>query len=125
MVGIIYDISSLIKDDLSLEHIRDIKEQLAIQKSTINYQLNKESNKHFNQIQDSLQLLNISQKAVTTIHDKIAEINKLSYENKTSIKRYDIIFNATKLFEIINNTSEINDKIIQFIKLINHLNSML
>ena len=93
-------VPELIRDDISLEKIRDIKQQLMKQKSTVEYQLNKESDKYFSSIQESLQLLNLSQKSVTSIREKLDDVNKLSEESKSSIDRYDVIFDATKLYDL-------------------------
>ncbi|CCC70406.1 hypothetical protein NCAS_0E03360 [Naumovozyma castellii] len=118
-------VPELIRDDISLEKIRDIKQQLMKQKSTVEYQLNKESDKYFSSIQESLQLLNLSQKSVTSIREKLDDVNKLSEESKSSIDRYDVIFDATKLYDTINTTSAIYDKVVNFNQLIEKIDQML
>ncbi|CCF60709.1 hypothetical protein KAFR_0L01010 [Kazachstania africana CBS 2517] len=125
MSGTVQKISELIKDDLSLERIREIKEQLLNQKSTIEYQLNKESEKYYGYIQDSLNLLNTSQKVLGSMRDRMQDVNKLSDENKTSIERYEVISDATKLYEMISNTSTIYDKIVKFGSIVDQLNNAL
>lgn len=115
------NVSDLIKDDLSLERIRELKETLLKQKSTIEYQLNKESTKYYGNVQESLSMLNLSQRSVQSIRDSINEVNKSSEENEVAINRYDIISNATDLFETIRNTSSIYDKIVNFDSMLNQL----
>ncbi|CAB4254009.1 similar to Saccharomyces cerevisiae YIL068C SEC6 Essential 88kDa subunit of the exocyst complex, which mediates polarized targeting of secretory vesicles to active sites of exocytosis [Maudiozyma barnettii] len=119
------NLSGLLKNDISLEKIREIKDQLIKQHSTVDYQLSKVSEKYFEDLQDSLKLLNLSQKSVTSIRDEISDINKLSKENRTSIERYNVIFDATKIYEMINNTSTIYEKIVQFSQLVEKINGML
>ena len=51
-------VCDLIKGDLSLERVRDIKEQLLKEKSVVEYQLNKESDKYYGEVEESLKLLN-------------------------------------------------------------------
>lgn len=119
------DISKLIKDDLSLDRIRDLKSQLIRQRSTVDYQLNKETEKYFDYVRESLQLLNISRKSVDSVRDDINDITKLSKENKSAINRYEIISDATKIYETINITSTIYDKIVRFGKLIKQIDQML
>ncbi|CCD25307.1 SNARE-binding exocyst subunit SEC6 NDAI_0E04900 [Naumovozyma dairenensis CBS 421] len=118
-------ISDLIKTDLSLERIRDIKEQFLKQKSTIEYQLNKESEKYYGNVQESLNLLNTSQKSVNAIKERLNDVDKLSKESKSSIDRYDVIFDATKLYDTINTTSAIYDKIMNFTNLVDKMDQML
>ena len=119
------DISKLIKDDLSLDRIRDLKSQLIRQRSTVDYQLNKETEKYFNYVRESLQLLNISRKSVDSVRDDINDITRLSKENKSAINRYEIISDAMKIYETINITSTIYDKIVRFGKLIEQIDKML
>ena len=57
----IQKVSDLIKDDLSLERIKDIKEQLSKEKSTIEYQLGKESEHYYGLVEESLSLLRYTQ----------------------------------------------------------------
>lgn len=119
------NLSELVKDDISPERIRDIKSQLLKQKSAIEYQLSKESERYFGDVQQSLGLLNISQKSVSSIRDSINDINKLSDENKSSIKRYDVIFDATKLYETITTTSTIYEKIKKYASLVSTIDELL
>lgn len=119
------NLSNLLKNDISLEKIREIKDQLTKKRSTVDYQLSKVSEKYFEDLQDSLKLLNLSQKSVQSIRDEITEISKLSEENRTSIERYNIIFNATKIYEMINTTSTIYEKIALYKQLIEGIDSML
>ncbi|CCK72783.1 SNARE-binding exocyst subunit SEC6 KNAG_0L01630 [Huiozyma naganishii CBS 8797] len=119
------NVSELLKDDLSLDRVRDIKEQLIKQNSTTEYQLSKESSKYLGYIEEAFKMLNVSQKSVNFVRESISEVNKLSEENKTSIKRYEIISEATELFETIKTTSAIYEKIVQFGALIDQLNHML
>lgn len=119
------NISDLISNDLSLDRIKEIKEDLLKQKSTIEYQLDKESKKYFDDIQKSLKLLNLSQKSVTSIKASINDVNKLSEENATSIKRYEIISQAADIFETIRSTSSIYDKIVNFQTISGRINEML
>ncbi|SMN19926.1 similar to Saccharomyces cerevisiae YIL068C SEC6 Essential 88kDa subunit of the exocyst complex, which mediates polarized targeting of secretory vesicles to active sites of exocytosis [Maudiozyma saulgeensis] len=118
-------LSSLLKNDISLEKIREIKNQLIKQRSTVDYRLSKVSEKYFEDLQDSLKLLNLSQKSVGSIRDEISDINKLSEENRTSIERYNVIFDATKIYEMINSTSTIYEKIVQFSQLVENIDAML
>lgn len=118
-------ISDLISTDLSLERIREIKDSLLKQKSTIEYQLDKESKKYFDDIQQSLKLLNLSQKSVNSIKGSINNVNKLSEENASSIKRYEIISQAADIFETIRSTSSIYDKIVNFQKVSERIDDML
>lgn len=111
-------ISTLLKDDLSPERVRDIKDQLTKQKSTVEYQLNKESSKYYGNVEKSLSLLNLSQKSVKDIQGRLQDVNQLSHKNKTAISRYDIIFSATKIYEKIDMTSSIYDKISSFNELV-------
>lgn len=119
------DISDLIKDDLSLERINELKETLLKQKSNIEYQLNKESSKYYGHVQESLKMLNISKKSVKSVKDAISEVNKSSVENEEAINRYNIISEATDLFETIRTTSSIYDKIFNFDSLLNKLDNLL
>lgn len=70
-------VCDLIKGDLSLERVRDIKEQLLKEKSVVEYQLNKESDKYYGEVEESLKLLNLSKNSVTSIKQQINEVNKL------------------------------------------------
>lgn len=119
------DISGLLKDDISLERIRELKNQLIKQRSTVDYQLSKVSEKYFEELQESMQLMSESQKSVVSIRDEINDVNTLSEENRTSIERYDVIFNATKIYEMISNTTTIYEKIMQFSQLVDELEQML
>lgn len=103
-----------LQDDLSPERIRVIKDQLSKQKSTLDYQLNKESSKYFDHVDESLSLLNLSQKSVKNTRRRLNDVDELSHKNKTAISRYDIIFSATKLYETIDMTSSIYDRISEF-----------
>lgn len=125
MSGTENNVLSLLKNDLSLEKIRELKDQLVKQRSTVDYQLNKESEKYFEDLKDSLKLLNVSQKSVASIRDEIDDISKLSEENRSSIQRYDVIFDATRIYEMINNTSTIYEKIVQFRQLIDEVADLL
>lgn len=121
----IQKVSDLIKDDLSLERIKDIKEQLSKEKSTIEYQLGKESEHYYGLVEESLSLLSVSQDSVKTIREKMQEVDKLNIENNSSIIRYEVIFNSTKLYEVIDMTSSIYDKIIKFNQLTPQIDQML
>ncbi|CAL9729645.1 exocyst complex component Sec6p [Monosporozyma unispora] len=119
------NVSDLIKDDLSLERINELKENLLKQKSTIEYQLDKESSKYYGHVEESLKMLNISKKSVQSIKDAINEVNKSSLENEEAINRYSIISDATELFETVRTTSSIYDKIFNFDSLLNKLDNLL
>ncbi|GCE99069.1 SNARE-binding exocyst subunit S6 [Zygosaccharomyces mellis] len=118
-------VSSLIKDELSLEKIRDVKEQLIKEKSASEYELQKESQKYYKSVEDGLKLLNLSQKSVKDIKNGLDDVDKLSKKSKSAISRYDVIFEATKLYETIDVTSSIYDKIVRFGNLISQLDQML
>lgn len=118
-------VSELLKDEVSLEKIREIKEQLAKEKSTVDYQLSKESTKNFQDVVVSLEKLNIAQKNVRFLKDKLRDVNTLSEENKSSIDRYEIINNATIIHELIEKTTSIYDKIVNFNDLIEHVEKSL
>lgn len=118
-------ISALIKDDLSPERIKDIKEQLSKQKSTVEYELSKESSEYYGYVENSLSLLDLSQKSVKNIRERLDDVNNLSHESKSAISRYDVIFSATKLYETIDMTSSIYDKILKFNDLTNQIEQFL
>lgn len=118
-------ISILLKNDLSPERIREIKDQLIKQKSTAEYQLNKESSKYYGNVEESLSLLNLSQNSVKDIQGRLQEVNQLSHKNKTAISRYDIIFSATKIYEKIDMTSSIYSRISDFNELTTGIERML
>ncbi|EDO14543.1 hypothetical protein Kpol_259p6 [Vanderwaltozyma polyspora DSM 70294] len=118
-------VSDLIKHDLSLERVKFIKDQLKKEKSTLEYQLSKESDKYYELVENSLELLNISQDSVKTIREKLEDVNKLSSENNSSISRYEVIFNATKVYEIIDMTSSIYNKIVRYNELVSAVDQML
>ncbi|KAL3232922.1 Exocyst complex component SEC6 [Nakaseomyces bracarensis] len=118
-------LGDLLKDELTIERIRDLKEQLLKEKSTIDYQLGKESTKNFEDVKESIQLLSISQKDINEIQEQLAKVKKLSNDSKSAISRYDIIFESTKIYEKINITSDIYDKIIGFNDVVESVNRML
>ncbi|AJR45428.1 Sec6p [Saccharomyces cerevisiae YJM1273] len=118
-------VCDLIKGDLSLERVRDIKEQLLKEKSVVEYQLNKESDKYYGEVEESLKLLNLSKNSVTSIKQQINEVNKLGNDNRFAINRYDILFRATKLYETVNTTSSIYDRIYNFVALMEHIERLL
>ncbi|AQZ14498.1 SEC6 (YIL068C) [Zygosaccharomyces parabailii] len=122
---ILVKVSALVKDELSLEKIRDVKEQLIKEKSANEYELNKESEKYYKSVEDGLKLLNLSQRSVKEIRDGLDEVNKLSKNSKAAISRYDVIFEATKLYETIDMTSSIYDRIVKFGDLTSQLDQML
>lgn len=119
------NLSEILQDDLSLERINELKENLSKQRSTIEYQLHKESSKYYGHIQESLKMLNISKNSVQSIKDDINEVNQLSLENEMAINRYDVISDATDLFDTIRNTSSIYNKILNFDPLLNRLDKLL
>ena len=119
------NLSNILKDDLSLERIKELKENLLKERSTIEYQLNKESSKYYGHIQESLKMLNISKKSVQSIKDGINEVNRLNLENEMAINRYNVISDATDLFDTIRNTSSIYNKILNFDSLLNQLDNLL
>lgn len=118
-------ISVLLKGDLSPERIRVTKDQLSKQKSTLDYELNKESSKYFDHVEESLSLLNLSQKSVKNIERQLHEVDELSRKNKSAISRYDVVFSATKLYETIDMTSSIYDRISEFNELTTSIEGML
>ncbi|QLG73258.1 hypothetical protein HG535_0E03420 [Zygotorulaspora mrakii] len=118
-------ISVLIKDDVSPERVRSVKEQLIKQKSTIDYQLDKESSTFYGNVEKSLTSLNLSQQSVKNIRERLEEVNSLSDKNKSAISRYDVIFTSTRLYETIEMTSSIYDNIIAFQKLLQGIDDML
>ncbi|CCE64920.1 hypothetical protein TPHA_0J00980 [Tetrapisispora phaffii CBS 4417] len=107
-------VSDLLKDDISLEKISGIKEQLIKEKSTLEYQLSKKSDHYYGLVEEGLNLLDISQESVKVVRQSLNDVNKLSTENRSSISRYDVIFNSTKAYEFIDMTASIYDKIIQY-----------
>ncbi|QLQ80596.1 hypothetical protein HG537_0D05970 [Torulaspora globosa] len=115
----------LLKDDLSPERIRAIRDQVSKQKSTLDYQLDKESSKYFKHVEESLSLLNLSQRSVKNTERRLHEVDELSRRSKSAISRYDIIFNATKLYETIDMTSSIYDRISEFNEVTNRIGEML
>lgn len=118
-------VSELIKEEPSLERIKEIKEQLAKEKSTVEYQLDKESAKHFKDAVSSFELMNLSQKSVRSLREKIAKVDTLSKENKSSIDRYEIINNATKMHELMEKTTNVYDKIANFNELFDNIDTLL
>ncbi|CCH60271.1 hypothetical protein TBLA_0C04750 [Henningerozyma blattae CBS 6284] len=119
------EVANLIKDDISLDRIKDIKDQLTKKKSTLDYQLNKESDKYYGYVKESVEKLNASQESVKSIRERLDDVNKLSNEHKSSIERYDIILKATKIYETIDLTSTIYSKIIKFDELLGEIDQML
>ena len=70
-------------------------------------------------------MLNISKKSVQSIKDDINEVNQLSLENEMAINRYNVISDATDLFDAIRNTSSIYNKILNFDSLLTRLGNLL
>ncbi|SCU95791.1 LAME_0F13498g1_1 [Lachancea meyersii CBS 8951] len=107
-------VSELLKDDSTFERTREIKSQLQKEKSTVEYQLNKESKKSLDSVVDNLKKVQLARKNVHNLRDKLGEINRLSQDNKTSIERYEVIDEATTIHELIKKTDLIYDKIVEF-----------
>ena len=125
MVANSMNLADILKDEVSLERVKELKDQLLKEKSTIDYQLSKESNKNYEAVQESIKLLNISQKDVIEVKDQLSKVKTLSDESKSSISRYDIIFDATRMYEKVDMTSEIYDKIVAFSDTVEQVNRML
>lgn len=122
---VINKISDLIKDDPSLDRIKYVKELLIKEKSTIDYQLNKESNSRFKDVLSSVEISNSTQKSVKLLKEKLNTIGQLSMENRSSIERYEVINTVTKIHELMEKTTHIYDKILEFNKLTQHINHLL
>ncbi|CDO93076.1 unnamed protein product [Kluyveromyces dobzhanskii CBS 2104] len=118
-------ISQLLKDDVSVEGIRKIREGLIKQKSTVEYQLNKQSKARFQDAQSCLQLMTQAQRNMKSLKEDLRKVDGLSKENRSSIKRYDVINDATRLHELMENTLTIHQKIIQYNDFLNQLEMLL
>lgn len=118
-------ISQLLKDDVSTESIRKVRENLIKEKSTVEYQLNKQSKARFQDAQSCLQLMTQAQRNMKSLKDDLRKVDSLSKENRSSIERYDIINDATRLHELMENTTAIHQKIIQYNDFLNELETLL
>ncbi|KAH3902742.1 SNARE-binding exocyst subunit SEC6 SCDLUD_000330 [Saccharomycodes ludwigii] len=118
-------VSQLIKDEVALGSITEIKEQLIKEKSTIDYQLRRSTEVHFDTIQSGFDALTSSQKYVTSLKNKVHTIHELSEESKQSIEHYDIVKDATKIQEIMDQTTNIYDKILSFNDTLSRIDNMI
>lgn len=118
-------VSELIKDEPSLERIREIKGQIAKEKSTVEYQLDKESKRCLGNVTSSLEKMHIARKNVRQLKEKLQEVNTLSQENKSSIDRYEVINEATTIHELIEKTTSMYDKILGFNDLLTQIDEMM
>lgn len=121
----VQEAANLIKDDLTLERVREVKDQLAKQRSTVDYQLSKEQEKYFGLIRSALSSLSDSQKSISSIREHIEKVNELSSSSKIGDSNYDIIYKATRLYELITRTSDIHDKIVGLDRLAVKIDKML
>ncbi|KAL6940486.1 hypothetical protein ACO0QE_004390 [Hanseniaspora vineae] len=118
-------INNLLKDENALKNIKEIKEQLIKEKSTLDFKLKSVSDKNRDSVNSGLQELDESQKYVKRLKKQITEMTKLSQESTKSIERYDVIKRITKLQTMMEQTSSIYEKIVQFEDLVNNVIVML
>lgn len=118
-------ISQLLKDDVSIESIRRVRDNLIKERSTVEYQLNKQAKARFQDAQSCLQLMTQAQRNMKSLKNDLQKVDHLSKENRSSIERYDIINDATRLHELLDNTMTIHQKILQFNDFINELELLL
>lgn len=119
------EVAQLIQHDASLEKILALKEELTKKKQILDIDLNRESEKYLGMVKESVDLLGASQTSVKSIREKLESVNKLSGSHESSIQRYDVIFNATKIYESIEATSSIYTRFIQLNKITNKISQML
>lgn len=118
-------LSELLKDDVSIEKIRKVRDNLIKEKSTIEYQLNKQSKARFNDVQLCLQLMTQAQRNMKALKDDLHKVDNLSKENRSSIERYEVINEASRVHELLESTTNIHTKILQYNDFINELESYL
>ncbi|AMD19977.1 HCL174Cp [Eremothecium sinecaudum] len=107
-------ISDFIKDDSNLENLAQIKEQIKKEKSTVEYQLTKLSKSRYGEIQKCLETISNSTVVVDALREKLRSIDRLSKENKYSIKSYEVFNKVTRIHELISRTTDIYNKIVNF-----------
>ncbi|SCU91514.1 LADA_0F10440g1_1 [Lachancea dasiensis] len=118
-------VSELLKDDATLERTRESRNQLLKEKSTIEYQLNKESKRCLDNVTSNLERIQLTRKNVRNLRNKLGEVSSLSRENKSSIDRYEIINEATTIHEVIEKTASTYDKIVGFNDLQSRIDDLL
>lgn len=118
-------VAKLLKDDVSVDKIRKIRENLIKEKSTIEYQLNKQSRKRFQDAQSCLQLMTQSQRNMRLLKEKLKKVDSLSQKNQTSIAQYEIINEATRVHELLGNTLSIHSKILRYNEFMAQINDLL
>lgn len=118
-------INNLLKDENALKNIKEIKEHLIKEKSTLDFRLKSVSDKNRASVNNGLQELDDSQKYVKRLKKKITEMTKLSQESTKSIERYDVIKKITKLQTIMEQTTGIYEKIVQFGDLVDNVTAMI
>ncbi|SCU82551.1 LANO_0B06678g1_1 [Lachancea nothofagi CBS 11611] len=118
-------ISELLRDESSFEKTKEIRSQLQKEKSTVEYQLNKESKKSLNNVISNLEKIQLARKNVRSLRDKLGKVNSLSQENKSSIDRYEIINEATTIHELIEKTESMYDKVVGFNDLIKRIDELI
>ncbi|CAR21220.1 SNARE-binding exocyst subunit SEC6 [Lachancea thermotolerans CBS 6340] len=118
-------VSELIKDEPSIDRIRELVNQITKEKSTIDYQLNKDSKKSLNDVTSSLDRMHLARKNVRMLKDRLREVSTLSQENQSSIERYEVINEATAIHELIEKTTSMYNKIIGFNDLLTRLSEMM
>ncbi|AET38975.1 SNARE-binding exocyst subunit SEC6 Ecym_3494 [Eremothecium cymbalariae DBVPG len=120
---VLQKVSELIKDESSLRDISKIKEQLIKDKSTIEYQLNKLSKSRYDEVQNCLEMISSATNYVNSLRDNLRNIDKLSQENKSSIEKYEVINEVTRIHELIERTTDIYDRIVKFNDFCNKIES--
>ncbi|SCU79978.1 LAFA_0B06810g1_1 [Lachancea sp. 'fantastica'] len=118
-------VSELLKDDSTAERTREIKSQLQKEKSTVEYQLNKQSKKSLDNVSDNLKKVQLARKNVHDLRGKLSEIHRLSQENKHAIDRYEVVDEATTIHELIKQTDSMYDKIVGFTDLLKQINELI
>lgn len=118
-------VSELIPDETSLGNIAQIKEQMLKDKSTVEYQLEKESKSRFAEVQRCLEIVNAGTRYTDILREKLKNIGKLGKDNKCSIKSYEIINELARIYEVISKTTVIYNKISNFAEFCSRLDANL
>ncbi|SCU92435.1 LAMI_0E10396g1_1 [Lachancea mirantina] len=118
-------VSELIKGEPTLELLAEVKNVLIKEKSTVDYQLDKQSKKQFSTILSGIDDIKQAQLNVKSLKNNLKEVRQLSKENKSSIKHYEIINSVTTIHELIEKTTLFYEKILHFNKLLENIEQLL
>ncbi|ODQ78281.1 hypothetical protein BABINDRAFT_39926 [Babjeviella inositovora NRRL Y-12698] len=100
-------VSELLKTEDDLAKVATIKEQFAKEKASIDVKLNAALQQQIETIMRNIRNLNSSSAKIATVKTNLLTIDAIYRDSKTSIARYDVIQEFTRMHAYIQETGEL------------------